>query len=62
MRVVGVGSGPPVLFVPGTAGTGPYWGSLVRALDGFRCLLLDRRSDSEGRHRAMLVLSSRPGY
>jgi hypothetical protein len=51
-----------VLFVPGTAGTGPYWGSLVRALDGFRCLLLDRRSDSEGRHRAMLVLSSRPGY
>ena len=42
LRIVEVGSGPPVLFVPGTAGTGPYWGSLVRALDGFRCLLLDR--------------------
>jgi 2-hydroxy-6-oxonona-2,4-dienedioate hydrolase len=42
MRVVELGSGPPVLFVPGTAGTGPYWGSLVRALTGFRCLLLDR--------------------
>lgn len=42
LRVVEVGSGPPVLFVPGTAGTGPYWGSLVRGLSGFRCLLLDR--------------------
>jgi hypothetical protein len=26
LRVVEVGSGPAVLFVPGTAGTGPYWG------------------------------------
>ena len=31
-----------MLFIPGTAGTGPYWGSLVRALPGFRCLLLER--------------------
>jgi pimeloyl-ACP methyl ester carboxylesterase len=42
LRVVEIGSGPPVLFIPGTAGTGPYWGALVRALDGVRCLLLDR--------------------
>jgi pimeloyl-ACP methyl ester carboxylesterase len=26
----------------GTGGTGPYWGSLVLGLEGFRCLLLDR--------------------
>lgn len=42
LRVVELGSGPPLLFIPGTAGTGPYWGSLVRKLEGFRCLLLDR--------------------
>jgi 2-hydroxy-6-oxonona-2,4-dienedioate hydrolase len=42
MRVVELGSGPPVLFIPGTAGTGPHWGALVRALPGFRCLMLDR--------------------
>lgn len=42
LRVVEVGSGEPVLFVPGTAGTGPYWGPLVRELKGFRCLMLDR--------------------
>ena len=42
LRVVEVGSGPPVLFVPGSAGTGPYWGPLVRALSGRRCLMLDR--------------------
>jgi pimeloyl-ACP methyl ester carboxylesterase len=42
LRVVEVGSGPPLLFVPGTAGTGPYWGALVRELKDFRCLLLDR--------------------
>src|SRR6266568_3836942 len=42
LRVVEVGSGPPVLFIPGTPGTGPYWGSLVRALSGHRCLMVDR--------------------
>jgi pimeloyl-ACP methyl ester carboxylesterase len=42
LRVVEVGSGSPLLFVPGSAGTGPYWGALVRELEGFRCLLLDR--------------------
>jgi len=24
LRVVEIGSGPPMLFIPGTAGTGPY--------------------------------------
>jgi pimeloyl-ACP methyl ester carboxylesterase len=42
LRVVEVGSGSPVLFVPGSAGTGPYWGALVRELPGCRCLMLDR--------------------
>jgi 2-hydroxy-6-oxonona-2,4-dienedioate hydrolase len=42
LRVVDVGSGWPVLFVPGSAGTGPYWGALVRELPGCRCLMLDR--------------------
>jgi pimeloyl-ACP methyl ester carboxylesterase len=42
LRILEVGSGEPVLFVPGTAGTGPVWGSLLSQLDGYRCLLLDR--------------------
>jgi len=42
LRIVEVGAGPPVLFVGGTPGTGPYWGGLLRALGGYRCLLLDR--------------------
>ena len=42
LRVVEVGSGPPVLFIPGTGGIGPYWAPLVKELAGFRCLLLDR--------------------
>ncbi|MGH8925549.1 MAG: alpha/beta fold hydrolase, partial [Acidimicrobiia bacterium] len=42
LRVVEVGSGPPVLFIPGTGGTGPYWAPLVRMMSGNRCLMLDR--------------------
>jgi pimeloyl-ACP methyl ester carboxylesterase len=42
LRVVEIGSGRPVLFVPGTAGTGPHWGALVRELPGCHCLMLDR--------------------
>jgi pimeloyl-ACP methyl ester carboxylesterase len=42
IRVQEVGSGEPILFVPGTGGTGPYWGPLVRQLQGFRCVLVDR--------------------
>jgi pimeloyl-ACP methyl ester carboxylesterase len=42
LRVVEVGTGRPVLFVPGTGGTGPYWGALVRELPGCSCIMLDR--------------------
>lgn len=44
LRVVEVGppDGPPVLFIPGTAGVGPSWSKLVRELPGVRALLLDR--------------------
>ena len=42
LRVLEIGSGEPVLFVPGTGGTGPYWGPLVREMQSFRCLMLDR--------------------
>jgi pimeloyl-ACP methyl ester carboxylesterase len=42
LRVLEVGSGPPVLFIHGTAGAGPVWAPLARELPGVRCLLLDR--------------------
>lgn len=42
LRVVEVGSGRPVLFVPGTGGTGPYWAPLFRELSDRRCLAVDR--------------------
>ena len=42
IRVVEAGSGPPILFIPGTGGTGPYWAPLIRELTGFRCLMIDR--------------------
>jgi 2-hydroxy-6-oxonona-2,4-dienedioate hydrolase len=42
LRVIEVGSGPPVMFLPGTMVTGPAWGGLVRELAGYRCLLVDR--------------------
>lgn len=42
LRVVEVGSGQPVIFVPGTGGVGPYWAPLVQQLAGFQCLLVDR--------------------
>ena len=42
VRVNEVGSGPPVLFVHGLLGTGPYWGPLLKELSGMRCLILDR--------------------
>ena len=41
LRVLEVGTGRPVLFLPGTAGCGPVWAPLVSALPGFRSLLLD---------------------
>jgi pimeloyl-ACP methyl ester carboxylesterase len=42
LRVVEVGSGRPILFVPGTGGTGPYWAPLLRELAGVRALMVDR--------------------
>ena len=42
LRVVEVGTGRPVLFVPGTGGTGPYWAPLLRELAGVRALMIDR--------------------
>jgi pimeloyl-ACP methyl ester carboxylesterase len=41
LRVLEVGSGDPVLFLPGSAGAGPGWAPLVHALAGRRCLLVD---------------------
>ncbi len=42
IRVTETGSGPPVLFVHGTGGYGPYWAPLVTELDGYQSLMLDR--------------------
>ncbi len=42
LRVTEVGSGPPVLLLGGTGGTGPYLAPVVQHLQDFRCLVLDR--------------------
>ena len=42
LRVLEVGEGEPVLFIPGTGGTGPYWAPLIRELPGVRCVMIDR--------------------
>lgn len=42
IRLEEAGSGPPVLFVHGTGGYGPYWGPVVARLGGYRSLMLDR--------------------
>ena len=42
IRVVMVGSGPPLLFAHGTAGNGPAFAALIGQLPGYRCLLVDR--------------------
>ena len=42
LRVVDVGAGEPIVFVPGTMVTGPAWGALIRELPDRRCLLVDR--------------------
>ena len=42
LRILEVGSGDPVIFVPGTGGTGPYWAPLLRELPGNRRILVDR--------------------
>ena len=42
VRVQEVGDGPTVLFVHGATNSGSSWADLVKDLDGFRCVLLDR--------------------
>jgi pimeloyl-ACP methyl ester carboxylesterase len=42
LRILEVGSGEPVIFLPGTGGTGPYWAPLLRELPGIRSILVDR--------------------
>jgi 2-hydroxy-6-oxonona-2,4-dienedioate hydrolase len=42
IRVVEVGSGPPVLFTHGSFGGGPGWAALVAELPDHRCLMIDR--------------------
>ncbi len=42
LRVQEVGRGPAVLFVHGTGGSGAYFAPLIRELQHFRCLVLDR--------------------
>jgi pimeloyl-ACP methyl ester carboxylesterase len=42
VRVMELGEGPPVLFLPGAPNAGATWAALVQHLDGFRCLILDR--------------------
>ena len=42
LRILEVGEGDPVLFIPGTGGTGPYWAPLIRELRGVRCVMIDR--------------------
>jgi len=41
LRLLEVGAGAPVLFAPGSGGSGPMWAPLVRELRGVRCLMLD---------------------
>lgn len=42
IRIVEVGSGRPILFAHGTAGSGPAFAPLIQRLPGFRCLIFDR--------------------
>ncbi|MFN2556418.1 MAG: alpha/beta fold hydrolase [Nitriliruptorales bacterium] len=42
LRITEVGDGRPVLCVGGTGGTGPYWGALLRQVEGVRWFILDR--------------------
>lgn len=42
LRVLEVGSGPPVIFVHGTGGSGAYFAPLIAQLDDLRCMVIDR--------------------
>lgn len=41
LRVLELGAGDPVLFLPGSAGTGASWAPLIGELSGRRCVLVD---------------------
>lgn len=42
VRAVMVGEGDPLVFVHGVSNAGASWAPLVAALDGFRCIVIDR--------------------
>lgn len=42
VRVMELGEGPAVLFIPGAPNSGATWAALVKHFDGFRRLILDR--------------------
>jgi pimeloyl-ACP methyl ester carboxylesterase len=42
VRVTETGSGNPVLYIGGSAGTGAYWAPMIRELPGRRSIVLDR--------------------
>ena len=42
VRVQETGTGDPVVFIGGSAGTGAYWAPLIRQLPGRRAIVLDR--------------------
>jgi len=42
VRLMELGEGPPLLFLPGAPNAGATWAPLVGRLSGFRCLVLDR--------------------
>lgn len=42
VRAIEAGNGPPVLFLHGSTNSGASWATLMGALEGFRCIALDR--------------------
>ncbi|MEO6124260.1 MAG: alpha/beta hydrolase [Ilumatobacteraceae bacterium] len=42
VRVQVIGDGPPVVLIHGGSVAGTSWLNLVRGLDGFRCIMVDR--------------------
>ena len=59
IRLHEIGSGPPILFIHGTGGSGVYWAPLAAKLMGeFKCLLLDRPGWAQTRP----VDYSEPGF
>jgi pimeloyl-ACP methyl ester carboxylesterase len=42
VRVLGFGEGPPLLFIHGGPNAGSTWAPMVGAMQGFRCMAIDR--------------------